>query len=104
MASCESAPQVWRHHHNGGLQFQARVEEQDTPPWPSSTLEEGKRYWLRLPWMGKRIEITADQEEMRGRLRAVAINEVTVDRLMAWLFGVAAEAPVSLAKLVESLV
>lgn len=87
------APRVWRAHHNGGLQFQAEVKK----------AEQGG-YWLVLPWTGKRIEITTDVEEMRGRLRGVGFNEMAVERLTAWLFGIPAEAPIATAEVIQSFV
>ncbi len=90
MALAESAVRVWRAHHEGGLTFEM-------------TVKDGR---LVLPWTGRRIEMTNDLEEMRGRLREVGFNEEAVEELMTWLFRgtVAAETPVTFPKLVESFV
>lgn len=97
MVLAESAVRVWRAHHNGSLAFEARIDGSS----------------LMLPWTGRRIEVTNNLEEMRGRLREVGFNEDAVEKLMAWLFGetvpagrqvIATEAAVALPELVESLV
>ena len=88
MANSE-APMVWRHHHNGGLQMEAKFDG-------------GK--WLQLPWSGKRIKVVYDHEEMRGKLREVAIDEATIERLMTWLYGTTAETAVPVVVLDQSFV
>lgn len=94
MSAEMKAPRVWRLHHCGGLTFRPGISSQSS----------GERFWLSLPWTGKRVEIVADQEEMRGRLREVGFNEGGVEGLMTWLFGISTKATVPVAELVESLV